>query len=81
LVSREEIKRNRAYESLEDEIAQLTKQSWEVDFNSELGSRLKSLELDQNKLLMEEEARWRLKSRATWIQNGDKNTKYFHHFC
>lgn len=26
---------------------------------------------------MEEEA-WRLKSKATWIKNGDANTKFFH---
>jgi hypothetical protein len=42
--------------------------------------RLKTLEAERNKLLLAEEERWRLKSRATWIQCGDKNTKYFHRF-
>jgi hypothetical protein len=33
-------------------------------------------------LLLDEEERWRLKSKEkeTWIKSGDKNMKYFHHF-
>jgi hypothetical protein len=52
-----------------------------VVISSEGRGRLKSLELERNKLLLEEEARWRLKSRTLWIQCGDSNTKYFHHFA
>jgi hypothetical protein len=46
-----------------------------------LDTRLKQLEADRNRLLMEEEERWCLKSRATWIQCGDKNSKFFHNFA
>jgi hypothetical protein len=71
----------KSYEKLEAEIALLIKQSLDIGHNTELGTRLKLLESERNKLLMEEEERWRLKSRATWIQCGDKNTKYFHNFA
>lgn len=29
-------------------------------------------------MLREEERYWKLKSRNQWIQEGDKNTKFFH---
>jgi hypothetical protein len=76
-----EIKDNRAMAVLVEELEILTKQSWESGLSPNQGARLKKLELDRNSYLMEEEARWRLKSRAIWIKNGDKNTKYFHHYA
>jgi hypothetical protein len=69
-----------ALNSLEEQITGLTKKSWESELSSEGGGRLKLLESERNKMIMEEEARWRLKSRALWIQCGDNNSKYFHHF-
>jgi hypothetical protein len=70
-----------AYKNLELEIAHLTKHFLENEFCNEIRSRINSLENDRNKLLLAEEERWCLKSRATWIKCGDINTKYFHHFA
>ena len=39
------------------------------------------LEGRRNTLLLEKEETWRLKSRATWAECGDENTKFFHAFA
>jgi hypothetical protein len=70
-----------AFNSIELEITHLTKRLLDFDCCQNLSARLKLLEHDRNKLLLAEEERWRLKSRALWIKSGDKNTKFFHHYA
>jgi hypothetical protein len=41
---------------------------------------IKSLEERRNAWLRKDEQEWRLKSHALWLQVGDNNTKFFHHF-
>jgi hypothetical protein len=39
------------------------------------------LEYDRNYILKTQEEWWQLKSRAIWVQSGDKNTKIFNQFA
>ena len=44
-------------------------------------NHITSLYSTRGKYLKEKEDKWRLRSRAIWIQEGDANTKFYHKFA
>ncbi|KAH9792802.1 reverse transcriptase domain-containing protein [Citrus sinensis] len=42
------------------------------------GGEIRKLEKQINNMLIDEEVYWRQRSRADWLREGDKNTKFFH---
>jgi hypothetical protein len=69
------------FEKIEEELDFHYKQKSKGLKSSELDLRLKLLESKRNKHLLAEEELWCQKSRAIWIQSGDKNTIFFHQFA
>jgi hypothetical protein len=41
----------------------------------------KLLDLSRRKILLNKEKEWRLRSTILWLQSGDENTNFFHHFA
>lgn len=47
----------------------------------DMRAHIRELERKKKNILSIEEATWRLKSKATWIKEGDRNTKIFHRYA
>ena len=42
------------------------------------GEEIRKLEDQISNMLIDEEVYWKQRSRADWLKEGDKNTKFFH---
>jgi hypothetical protein len=50
----------------------------EVQVTQELLNQESEMQRKYHKICREEETYWRIKSRALWLQEGDRNTSFFH---
>ena len=62
-------------------IKELYENNEEGVFKKEELGELKKLERKKDAILLQDERKWRLKRRALWLEEGDKNTKYFHRYA
>jgi exonuclease III len=68
--------KSKSVEGWESEISRLLMKSADGALSLEDEGYLRVLEYNRNNHLRGEEEAWRLRSRVTWIQSGDSNTKF-----
>lgn len=62
-----------------------TKSAWlkELQDHEETSNvdEIRSIQLEINTLLEQEDIRWKQRAKRTWYRCGDKNTKFFHTYA
>ena len=66
---------------IEETLKPLHSQMATHSLSVEVREWIHAFKLKKKKILQVREMTWRLKSQATWIREGDKNTKFFHRFA
>lgn len=60
------------------ELTEKLKKAEKWQSSAENVAKRKSMERELSELLKQEEVYWRQRSRAIWLKEGDKNTRFFH---
>eukprot|EP00253_Pinus_taeda_P022290 PITA_22290 len=71
----------RVLSSIQSELESLLSSSSWSSMSFDKKNKIRVLTMRKNDLLLKEEITWRLKSRALWLKEGDRNSKFFHSFA
>ena len=74
-------KQQETLKRVEVQIKEVYENNREGVFSSIDLEELKKLEATKEVLLLQEEKKWRLKSRALWLAEGYQNTEFFHRYA
>eukprot|EP00253_Pinus_taeda_P010417 PITA_10417 len=75
------LKQNEVLRKIREELELLESPEEDGYQSQSTKDRILQLEKGQNKILLDKEEEWRIKSRAIWLKSGDENTRFFHNYA